>query len=121
MAWLRRNDTGWRDISALSSIILQGRVLTRWRHNKVHYRLEDVVLDANANVDILTLPLDFRPERIWYGETTKYWAQEQKRTVRIHTNGVMRISGYQANDMLNLDAETFAARPFPSTLPGVSA
>lgn len=123
MAWLRRNDTGLRDLTSLIDVPVEsGRLLARRRGDILVVVIDELVFtDPGSNVTMPRFVTGWRPEyrfrSLWFPSTSTQGGG----SYGISTAGYFNLYGAQAGQAISARAEVEASGAFPTTMMGVGA
>lgn len=123
MGWLRRHDTGLRDLTALiEAPVTSGQLLTRRRQDKLIVVLDELTFtDPPSNVTMPRLIAGWRPEyrirELWFPSISTQGGG----SYGISTAGYFNLYGAQLGQAISARAEVEALGAFPTTMMGVAA
>jgi hypothetical protein len=123
MSWLKRADTGLRDLTALiGTPVESGRLLLRRRQDKLIVVVDELVLvEPGSNVTMPRLENGWRPlyriRELWFPSTSTQGGG----SYGISEAGYFNLYGAQPGQAISARAECEAAGAFPSSMMGEPA
>jgi hypothetical protein len=125
MAWLRKSDTGWRDITGLITLdVTSGRLLVRRRGDDLTMVLDYLAIanpPTNNNMGLPRLPLGMRPLFRLRGDWYPSVGYAAGGSLAVTALGYANLYYASADTPMSATIRTEAAGAFPSVLPGVEA
>ena len=113
-------DTGWRDITSLSTATSGIFAVQRVGRTVSLYAPSSSFSMANG-ARIATLPAGLRPPTLIYTQTPPYWGSDVLRTIRIELDGTVVVRGGTDSDLLNISFTFLTNNQWPTALPGTPA
>jgi hypothetical protein len=125
MAWLRKSDTGWRDVTSLITLdVTSGRLLVGRRRDDLTLVLDDLAIanpPSNNNMPLPRLPVGMRPLFRLRGDWYPSVGYAAGGSLGVTPAGYANLYFASADAPMSATIRAEVSGAFPAVFPGVEA